>query len=63
MGETRFEAKLGQEITGPLALRTAATLFSGVRDIHIVSYVPGDAATLEAYRCMGWQVAHRALRP
>jgi hypothetical protein len=33
-----------------------------VRDIHIVSYVPGDAATLEAYRRMGWQVAHRALR-
>ena len=48
---------------GPLALRTAATLFSGVRDIHIISYVPGDAATLEAYRRMGWQVAHRALRP
>jgi transcriptional regulator with XRE-family HTH domain len=41
---------------GPLALRTAATLFSGVRDIHIVSYVPGDASTLEAYRRMGWQV-------
>jgi hypothetical protein len=32
-------------------------------DIHIISYVPGDAATLEAYRRMGWQVAHRALRP
>ena len=41
---------------GPLALRTATTLFSGVRDIHIVSYVPGDAPTLEAYRRMGWQV-------
>ena len=47
---------------GPLALRTAATLFSGMRDIHIISYVPGDAPTLEAYRRMGWQVAHRALR-
>lgn len=40
---------------GPLALRTAATLFSGVRDHHIVSYVPGDAATLAAFRRMGWQ--------
>ncbi len=41
---------------GPLALRTAATLFSGVRDHHIISYVPGDAHTLDAYRRMGWQV-------
>ncbi len=40
---------------GPLALRTASTLFSGVRDHHIISYVPGDAQTLDAYRRMGWQ--------
>ncbi len=41
---------------GVLALRTASTLFSGVRDQHIISYVPGDARTLEVYRLMGWQV-------
>jgi transcriptional regulator with XRE-family HTH domain len=44
---------------GPLALRTASTLFSGVRDQHIISYVPGDAHTLEVYRRMGWQVRDR----
>ena len=57
-----FVMGLHHSALGPLALRTATTLFSGVRDIHIVSYVPGDATTLEAYRRMGWQVAHRALR-
>lgn len=41
---------------GPLALRTASTLFSGSHDHYIISYVPGDAQTLSAYRRMGWQV-------
>ena len=41
---------------GPLALRTASTLFSGSHDHYIISYVPGDAPTLSAYRRMGWQV-------
>src|SRR5256885_1594044 len=50
-----FVMGLHHSALGPLALRTATTLFSGVRDIHIVSYVPGDAPTLEAYRRMGWQ--------
>lgn len=40
---------------GPLALRTVSTLFSGVREHYIISYVPGDARTLDVYRDMGWQ--------
>ena len=42
---------------GPLSLRTASTLFSGVRDHHLISYVPGDAQTLDVFRRKGWQSA------
>jgi len=41
---------------GPLALRIVSTTFSGIRDHHIISYVPGDARTLIAYRQMSWQI-------
>lgn len=50
-----FVMAVEHSLLGPLALRTASTLFSGVRDHYIISYVPGDAPTLAAYRRMGWQ--------
>lgn len=51
-----FVMSLKHTSLGPLVLRTASTLFSGVRDHHLISYVPGDSRTLDAYRRMGWQV-------
>ena len=40
---------------GRLALRTATTVFTGVSNYSMVSYVPGDQQTLEMYRKYRWQ--------
>ncbi len=42
---------------GTLALRTATTLFGNQRDHYIITYVPGDARTLDAFDRMGWNRA------
>jgi transcriptional regulator with XRE-family HTH domain len=40
---------------GRLTLRTATTVFTGVPNYSMVSYVPGDQQTLAMYRSHGWQ--------
>ncbi len=40
---------------GRLALRTATTVFTGVSNYSMVSYVPGDQQTLQIYRKNRWQ--------
>ena len=40
---------------GPLMLRTTITVFSGVSDYSIVTYVPGDQPTLQVFAENGWQ--------
>jgi hypothetical protein len=40
---------------GTLTLRTTVTVFSGVSDYSIVTYVPGDQQTLESFAAQGWQ--------
>lgn len=40
---------------GRLTLRTATTVFTGVPNYSMVSYVPGDQQTLAIYRSHGWQ--------
>jgi transcriptional regulator with XRE-family HTH domain len=40
---------------GRLALRTATTIFTGISNYSMVSYVPGDQHTLEIYRKYNWQ--------
>ncbi len=52
---------------GPLALRTATTQFGSLRDHRIVTYVPGDARTLDAFGQMRWHAyapaAAKAIAP
>ncbi len=40
---------------GRLTLRTATTVFTGIANYSMVSYVPGDQQTLTMYRQRGWQ--------
>jgi hypothetical protein len=40
---------------GPLALRTAISVFSSTPDYSIVVYLPGNQPTLETFRHNGWQ--------
>lgn len=40
---------------GRLALRTATTIFTGISNYSMVSYVPGDQHTLEIYKKYRWQ--------
>lgn len=42
---------------GRLTLRTATTIFTGVTNYSMVSYVPGDQQALTIYRAQGWQPA------
>jgi len=39
---------------GWLTLRTSLTVFSGAPEYPIVSYIPGDQATLAAFQASGW---------
>jgi len=38
-----------------VTLRTATTVFSGINNYSMVSYVPGDQQTLAIYRKYNWQ--------
>ena len=40
---------------GRVTLRTATTVFTGINNYSMVSYVPGDQQTLEIYRKYNWQ--------
>ena len=40
---------------GRVTLRTATTVFTGINNYSMVSYVPGDQQTLEIYRKHAWQ--------
>jgi transcriptional regulator with XRE-family HTH domain len=40
---------------GRLTLRIATTVFTGVPNYSLVSYVPGNQQTLSIYRSYGWQ--------
>ncbi|MGO8950837.1 MAG: helix-turn-helix domain-containing protein [Ktedonobacterales bacterium] len=40
---------------GALTLRTSITVFSGIPDYSIVTYVPGDQQTLAIFAANGWQ--------
>ncbi|GCE47607.1 hypothetical protein KTH_24760 [Thermosporothrix hazakensis] len=40
---------------GRLTLRTATTVFTGIANYSMVSYVPGDQHTLKIYRQLAWQ--------
>ncbi len=40
---------------GRVTLRTATTVFSGINNYSMVSYVPGDQQTLAIYRKYNWQ--------
>jgi len=42
---------------GALTLRTSITVFSGIPDYSIVTYVPGDQQTLAIFAANGWQAA------
>lgn len=42
---------------GPITLRTTVTVFSGVSEHSIVTYVPGDQHSLDIFSRNGWQVA------
>jgi transcriptional regulator with XRE-family HTH domain len=46
---------------GTLTLRTAVTVFPGVSDYSIVTYVPGDQQTLNIYEDNGWQARSSAV--
>jgi transcriptional regulator with XRE-family HTH domain len=48
---------------GTLTLRTAVTVFPGVSDYSIVTYVPGDQQTLAIYEANGWHAFAEAPEP
>ena len=50
-----FVFQIRHTALGVLTLRTAVTIFSGVSDYSIVTYVPGDQQTLAIYAANGWQ--------
>jgi len=50
-----FVFQVQHSILGRLTLRTATTVFTGINNYSMVSYVPGDKQTLEMYRRQGWQ--------
>jgi transcriptional regulator with XRE-family HTH domain len=50
-----FVFQIQHSTLGRLTLRTATTVFSGVSNYSMVSYVPGDQQTLRIYRAQGWQ--------
>ncbi len=50
-----FVFQVQHSTLGRLTLRTATTVFTGINNYSMVSYVPGDQQTLEIYRKQGWQ--------
>lgn len=53
--EPSFVFHIQNSTLGRLALRTATTVFTGINNYSMVSYVPGDQQTLEIYRRRHWQ--------
>ena len=53
--EPSFVFQVQHSQLGPLTLRTATTVFTGIYSYSMVSYVPGDQKTLLVYRKRGWQ--------
>lgn len=50
-----FVFQVQHSMLGRLTLRTATTVFTGINNYSMVSYVPGDQHTLSIYRKQGWQ--------
>jgi transcriptional regulator with XRE-family HTH domain len=50
-----FAFQIQHRELGCLTLRTATTVFTGVLNYSMESYVPGDQQTLTIYRAHGWQ--------
>lgn len=50
-----FAFQISHSELGPLTLRTAITLFTGMSNYSMVSYVPGNKQTLTIYRQNDWQ--------
>jgi len=50
-----FVFRMQHSQLGYITLRTATTVFTGVTNYSMVSYVPGDQQTLAIYRTHGWQ--------
>lgn len=50
-----FVFQVQHSTLGRLTLRTATTVFTGIANYSMVSYVPGDQQTLRIYREQGWQ--------
>jgi transcriptional regulator with XRE-family HTH domain len=50
-----FTFQIQHSKLGPLTLRTATTVFTGINSYSMVSYVPGDQHTLDIYRKYQWQ--------
>jgi transcriptional regulator with XRE-family HTH domain len=50
-----FAFQMQHSQLGRITLRTATTVFTGVTNYSMVSYVPGDQQTLTIYRTQGWQ--------
>lgn len=51
-----FVFQMRHSTLGTLTLRTTVTVFSGVSDYSMVTYVPGDQQTLASFALQGWQV-------
>lgn len=49
-----FTFQVQHSSLGRLTLRTATTVFTGISNYSMVSYVPGDQHTLEIYRKQTW---------
>ena len=50
-----FVFQMRHSILGALTLRTSITVFSGISEYSIVTYVPGDQQTLAIFAANGWQ--------
>ncbi|MBV9231787.1 MAG: helix-turn-helix domain-containing protein [Chloroflexi bacterium] len=49
-----FTFQVQHSVLGRLTLRTATTVFTGIANYSMVSYVPGDQQTLAIFRKQGW---------
>jgi len=52
-----FVFRMQHSQLGRITLRTATTVFTGVNNYSMVSYLPGDQQTLAIYRMHRWQIS------
>ncbi len=52
-----FVFRMQHSQLGIITLRTATTVFTGVSNYSMVSYLPSDQQTLAIYRTHGWQIS------